>query len=88
MPDVLIRNVPPEDLQAIRDAAAERGISVQAYLQEALHAQAAHLRRQDTLARARQRLEGSPEVPEGERAAVLQAIADENERRAEELGNR
>ena len=88
MPDVLIRNVPPEDLQAIRDAAAERGISVQAYLQEVLHAQAAHLRRQETLSRARQRLEGSPEVPEGERSAVLQAIADENERRAEELGNR
>jgi hypothetical protein len=88
MPDVLIRNVPPEDLQVIRDAADERGISVQAYLQEVMHAQAAYVRRQDALGRIRERLEGSPGVPEGERSAVLQTIADENDRRGQQLGNR
>jgi hypothetical protein len=88
MPDVLIRNVPAEDLQIIRDAAEERGISVQAYLQQVMHAQAAYVRRQEALARLRQRLEGTPEVPERERAAVLQAIADTDERRTEQLGTR
>ena len=88
MTDVLIRNVAPEDMQVIRDAAAERGISVQAYLQEGLHAQAMYVRRRNALARAKQRLEGLPGVAESERTAVLQAIAEENERRAEELGDR
>jgi hypothetical protein len=88
MTDVLIRDVAPADLQVIRNAAAEKGISLQAYLKAAMHAQAVHVRRQDALARAGKRLEGTPEVPESERAAVLQAIADENEQRAQQLGKR
>lgn len=88
MPDVLIRNVPPEDLQAIRDAAGEKGISVQAYLQEVMHAQAAYVRRHEGLARVSQRLDGRPPVREAERTAVLQTIADEEERRAQHPGNR
>jgi hypothetical protein len=44
MPNVLIRDVPADDLDQIRSAAAARGMSLQAYLFEAVHAQAAHLR--------------------------------------------
>ena len=88
MTDVLIRNVAPEDMQVIREAAAERGISVQAYLHEGLHAQAMYVRRQNALARTKQRLEKFPEVAESERAAALEATAAENERRAQELGDR
>jgi hypothetical protein len=76
MTNVLIRDVPADDLDQIRSAAAERGTSVQAYLRDAVHAQAAYLRRQDALARAAERLQGQPEVPDDERAAVLDAIDD------------
>ena len=88
MPNVLIRDVPADDLEQIRAAATDRGISLQAYLREAVHAQAAHLRRRTALARTAERLRGTAGVPESERRAVLEAIDEANAERAEQLGER
>jgi hypothetical protein len=88
VPNVLIRDVPADDLEQIRAAAADRGVSLQAYLREAVHAQAAHLRRRAALARIAERLRGKPGVPEGERSAVLEAIDGAHAERAEQLSDR
>lgn len=88
MSDVLIRGVSNEDLDEIRAAAAQRGISVQSYLKDAVHAQAVHLRRQAAVARTSERLSGRPGVPAGERSAVLEVIASSHEERAEWLSER
>jgi hypothetical protein len=88
VPNVLIRDVPAADLEQIRSAAADRGMSLQAYLREAVHAQAAHLRRRAALARTAERLRGQPGVPEGERQAVLDAVDDAHTERADELADR
>lgn len=88
MPNVLIRDVPADDLEQIRAAATDRGISLQAYLREAVHAQAAHLRRRAALARTTERLRGTAGVPESERQAVLEAINEANTERAHQLGER
>ncbi|MGH3866481.1 MAG: hypothetical protein ACRDQ4_10160 [Pseudonocardiaceae bacterium] len=88
MPNVLIRDVPEDDLDQIRSAAAERGTSLQNYLRDAVHAQAAYLRRQAALAKTAERLGGRPEVPADERRAVLDAIADVHSERADRLIDR
>ena len=62
-------------------------MSLQAYLRDAVHAQAAHLRRRAALARTAERLRGQPGVPEGERRAVLDAIDDAHTERADELAD-
>ena len=87
MSNVLIRDVPAEDLDQIRAAAAERGTSLQGYLREAVHAQASYLRRQAAIGRISERLRSQPEVPPEEREAVLQAIAAAHGERAEQLGD-
>jgi hypothetical protein len=87
MPNVLIRDVPAADLEEIRSAAAARGISLQAYLRDTVHAQAAHLRRRVALARVAGRLRGRPGVPEAERDAVLEAIDDAQVGRADQLAD-
>lgn len=74
MSNVLIRDVPPEDMEQIKEAAARRGTTLQTYLWETVHAQAAYLRRQDALARTARRLHGRPAVPEEAREAVLDAV--------------
>lgn len=88
MPNVLIRDVPADDLEQIRSAAAERGTSLQNYLRDAVHAQALYVRRQAALAEAAERLQGRPEVPAGERDAVLDAIARAHDERADQLSDR
>lgn len=88
MSDVLIRDVPADDLDQIRAAAAERGMSLQGYLRETVHAQAVHLRRQAAIDRLAERLEGRPEVPDDERAAVLVAVQDAHQERADHLSSR
>lgn len=88
MTDVLVRDVPPDDLELIRSAAADRGMSLQRYLRETVHAQATYLRRQDALARAAARLRGTAEVPTAERRAVLDSIAEAETERASHLGDR
>lgn len=88
MPNVLIRDVPPADLERIRAAAAARGTSLQNYLLEALRAQAGYLRRQEALARTAERLRGQPEVPDSERLAVLDAIDTAHAERADQLADR
>lgn len=88
MPNVLIRDVPGDDLDQIRSAAAKRGTSLQNYLRDAVLAQAAYLRRQEALARTAERLGGQPEVSAGERQAVLDAIADVHSERASQLIDR
>lgn len=88
MSNVLIRDVPAEDLDQIRSAAAERGTSLQNYLRETVHAQAAYLRRQEALARTAERLRGRPAVPSEERGAVLDAIEDAHVERADQFSDR
>ena len=86
MPNVLIRDVPDDDLEKIRAAAAARGISLQAYLLEALHSQAAHLRRREALNRTAARLGDQRAVDEQDRQAVLEAIDDAYAERGSQLG--
>ncbi len=88
MSNVLIRNVPADDLEQIRSAAAEQGTSLQNYLLRAVHAQAVYLRRQDALARTAQRLQEKPAVPDDERDAVLDAIDAAHEQRSDQLSDR
>ncbi len=88
MSNVLIRDVSPEDLQRIRGAAAQRGTTLQAYLWETVHAQAAFLRRQDALARTAQRTQGRPPVPDEAREAVLDAIEAAHDEREGQLSER
>ena len=83
---MLIRDVPPEDLDEIKAAAAARGVSVQSYLREAVQDQAAYLRRQNALSQAAARLANRPSVPDEERDAVLDAIDRAQDERAEQLG--
>ncbi len=88
MPDVLIRDVPTEDLERIRAAAAARGVSLQSYLLDTVRAKARFVRRQEALDRTADRLRGRPEVPEAERAAVLEAVTEANDSRDDDLGGR
>jgi hypothetical protein len=88
MSNVLIRDVPAADLDQIRSAAAESGMSLQGYLRDAVHAQAAYLRRQVALTRTAERLDGRPAVADEERDAVLAAIADGHANRADQLSDR
>lgn len=77
VPNVLIRDVPEDDLEQIRAVAAEKGMSLQAFLREAVHTQAAHLRRRAALQRAADRLRAAPATPAEERLAVLDAVDEE-----------
>jgi hypothetical protein len=86
MPNVLIRDVPDDDLEQIRAAAADREMSLQSYLREAVHAQATYLRRQVAIASIAERSRGRAPVSEKERRAVLDAVADTHGERAERLG--
>lgn len=86
MPNVLIREVPADDLDQMRAEAAQQGRSLQSYLRDALRAQAAYLRRQAALARTAERLHDRPTVPPDERRAVLDVITDAHTERAEQLG--
>jgi len=72
--DVLIRDVPAADLDALRAAAAAEGSSLQAYLRAALQAHAARLERRAALAEVSARLGDHPAVPEGVRADVFDAM--------------
>jgi len=85
MPNVLIRDVPVADLDQIRSAATERGVSLQAYLLEAMHSQAAHLRRRAALNRTAARLAQQPAVNEQDRTAVLDAIDEAHADRGAQL---
>jgi len=88
MTDVLVRDVPSDDLELIRSAAADLGMSLQRYLLETVHAQATYLRRQHALSRIAVRVQGTPEVPPAERRAVLEAIARAETERAGYLSDR
>lgn len=85
MPSVLIRDVPGDDLDQIRAAAAERGTSLQSYLREAVCSQAAYLRRQAALATTAERMRVRPVVPADEGRAVLHAIEQAHAERADQL---
>ena len=84
MPNVLIRDVLADDLELIRETAAQQGVSLQHYLRAAVHSQASYLRRRAALARTTHRLQDRPEVPVSERLAVLDAIAREHDERADQ----
>ena len=88
MPNVLIRDVLADDLELIRETAAQRGMSLQSYLRDAVHSQASYLRRRAALARTTDRLRDRPEVPVSERLGVLDAIAQDHAERADQLTQR
>ncbi|MGL4743466.1 MAG: hypothetical protein ACRCXL_03635 [Dermatophilaceae bacterium] len=88
MSNVLIRDVPDGDLDLIRSAAADRGVSLQRYLREAVRSHATYLRRQSALDQTRQRLHGSRVVSDEERRAVLDDIDVELGERADEVDGR
>ena len=85
---MLIRDVPDDDLEQIRSAAAAKGASVQSYLLDAVHAQATYLRRQASLIRTVQRLHGRPGVPADDRDGVLAAVDDAHTQRDDQLSGR
>ncbi len=85
MTNVLIRNVPADDLDEIRAAATQRGTSVQRYLRDAVHAHAVYLRRHAAVAQASERLRGRAAVPDEERRAVLAAVDSANDERVDQL---
>lgn len=87
MPNVLIRDVPPDDLEELRSAAAQHGVSLQSYLLDAMHTQAAYLRRQAALRRTAERLAGRPAVSDEEREAVLGAVDEAHAERASQLSD-
>jgi hypothetical protein len=87
VPNVLIRDVPDDDLAQIRSAAADLGLSLQAYLREALSRQAAQLRRQATVEGIAARLRGVPPVTKSDRRAVAAAVDAAHDERARELGD-
>lgn len=88
MPNVLIRNVPESDLELVRGAAVSRGESLQEYLLETLLARAAYVRRQEALARAKRRLEGSPPLSDADRRAAFDAFDADVERKVRESVHR
>jgi hypothetical protein len=83
MSNVLIRDVPEGDLDLIRLAAADQGLSLQRYLREAMRSHATYLRRQQALGQTRERLSGARIVPDEERRAVLDDIEVELHDRAD-----
>lgn len=87
MTNVLIRDVPSNDLELIRAAAAAEGTSLQNYLREAVHTHAAYLRRREALARTANRLQHRDAVPEESREAVLDAIDTAHAERADDLAD-
>ena len=87
VPNVLIRDVDPADLEAMRSAAAAQGTSLQVLLRDAVHARAAHLRRRAALDEIAADLRGRPVVPDGERQAVLDAVEEEEADRAGQLAD-
>lgn len=80
MSNVLIRNVPPEDLDKLRAAAAASGESLQSHSVAAVRSQAAYLRRRSALKVIQARLQGRAAVPEKERTleavGIPQALED------------
>lgn len=88
MPNVLIRDVPPDDLDQIRAVAAELGTSLQSYLRDSVHAQAVYLRRQAAISRTSERLRDQVEIPRSERDAVLAAVDHAHDERADQLSDR
>lgn len=82
MPSVLIRDVPDDELDVLRTAAAARGQSLQAYLLDAVHARTAYARRQIALEAIGGRLKGRPAVTESSRRAVLDAVDAAHDERA------
>jgi len=85
MPNVLIRDVPPDDLEELRSAATEHGMSLQSYLLDAVHTQAAYLRRRAALRRTAERLAGRPAVSDEQRQGVLDALDAAHAARADQL---
>lgn len=88
MPNVLIRDVPDDDLRELKAAAADRNVSLQSYLLDAVYAQATYLRRQAALARTGRRLHGRSPVGDDDRQAVLDAVEAAHAERADQLLDR
>lgn len=88
MTNVLIRDVPADDLEQIRATAAAQGTSVQAYLRDVMQAQAGYLRRQEALAAISERLADGAAMPDTARGAVLDDIDAAHDERSSQLSER
>lgn len=75
MGNVLIRDVPENDMQVIKDAAARDGRSVQAYLLATLCDRAAYERRQAALRALDEHLAGETPLTDKDRDAVDAAVS-------------
>jgi hypothetical protein len=84
MPDLLIRNVTDADLQLIREAAAQEGISMQSYMLRNVQRHATYLRRQATLATLRSERGHRAPISDEDRAVIRKAMYDA----FDELGER
>ena len=76
---------PLSSLSPDHHTTCEQGAAKQAYLRDAVHAQAAYLRRSAALRRTAERLTNRTAVPDSARRAVLDAIDDAHEERAARL---
>lgn len=82
MSDVLLRDVPDDELAELKAAANAAGQSLQRYMRaNVVHAHVVYLRRLGALAAAEQRLAGRRPLPDDVREAAWDAAADELEGR-------
>jgi hypothetical protein len=78
--DVLIRDLPEDELAEMKAAAAAAGRSLQSYLRsEVVHAHVVYLRRLRAIESAAERLAGRRPLPDESREAAFDAAADELE---------
>lgn len=78
--DVLLRDVPDEELAELKAAAAAANQSLQGYLRgEVVHAHVVYLRRLRAIAATERRLEGRRPLSTASRRAAWDAAADELE---------
>lgn len=80
MTDVLLRDVPEDELAELKTAAEAAGQSLQGYLRaDVVHAHVVYLRRVNAVAASARRLAGRRPLPDASRQAAWDAAADEIE---------
>ncbi len=80
MSNVLLRDVPEDELTDLKAAAEAVGQSLQAYLRaHVIHAHVVYLRRLRAIAATEHRLTGRRPLPDSSREAAWDAAADEVE---------
>ncbi len=83
MTNVIVRNVPPNDVAVLKQAAADAGVSLQAYLGERLRNEAARRRRQEAVDRMRARMAGHSTLTAAEVAESVSVAREERSKSME-----